>query len=207
MTVGPSPAQISDINAAVACAQNSGVPTVSVLAGTYSAVTVTGFQTVTIAGPTATAISDNQVVISSTNSAGTISFGTSNSKGLTLRSLNLMNTATTGGVGPAIGAKGSNLGIYTCAMMSSAQGVFTASYGTAIIANSLISGTDKLFYNYPTVYVFQSSISVSASGASIFYGKGSNIGGTNCKATVVIDSSSVQGNMRTLQLPVAPQVC
>ena len=140
-------------------------------------------------------------MVSSTNSAGVVSFGTSNGKGLTLRNLNLTNTATTGGVGPAIGAKGSNLGIYTCALTSSAQGVFTASYGTAIIANSAISGTDKLFYNYPSVYVFQSSISASASGASIFYGKGSNIGGTNYNATVVIDSSSVQGNNAYLATP------
>lgn len=201
VTVGPNPAQFTDINAAVAYAQNSGVPTVSVLAGTYSAITVTGSQMVTIAGPTASAVSDNQVVISSTNSAGTVSFGTSNGKGLTLRNLNLTNTATTGGVGPAIGAKGSNVGIYTCALTSSAQGVFTASYGTAIVANSIISGPDKLFYNYPTVYVFQSSITATASGASIFYGKGSNIGGTNYNATVIVDSSSVQGNNAYLATP------
>jgi hypothetical protein len=57
--------QFTAINAAVIAAQNSGIPTVTVLPGTYSeAVTVTGAATVTIVGATATPAADwsqNQV--------------------------------------------------------------------------------------------------------------------------------------------------
>lgn len=199
ITVAPSSAQFSDINAAVSYAQNSGIPSVSVLAGTYSAVTVLGTQTLTIAGPSAKAVSDNQVVITSNGATGSLSFGTSNGRGLTLRNLNLTNTASSS-VGPAISAKGVNVGIYTCALVSSAQGVYQASYGVTLIANSLIQGTDKLFYNYPTVYVYGSTIIPTTSGSSIFYGKGSAVSGVNYNATMVVDSSSVQGSTSNVYL-------
>jgi pectin methylesterase-like acyl-CoA thioesterase len=190
--VATASAQFTDINAAVSYAQKSGIPSISVLAGTYSAVTVAGTQTLTISGPSASAVSDNQVVITSNDVTGSVSFGTSAGRGLTLRNLNLTNTATTG-VGPAVNAKGVNLGIYTCALVSSAQGVYQASYGITVIANSLVQGTDKLFYNYPTAYIYGSTIIPTSSGSSIFYGKGAAISGVNYNATLVVDSSSVQG--------------
>lgn len=192
VTVAPTSAQFSDINAAVVYAQNSGIPSISVLAGTYSAVSIVGTQTLTISGPSATAVSDNKVVITSNGVDGSVNFGTSTGRGLTLRNLNMTNTATSG-VGPAISAKGVNVGIYTCALISSAQGVYSASYGTTVIANSYVQGTDKLFYSYMTVYVYASTIVPTSSGSSIFYGKGATIAGTNYNATLVVDSSSVQG--------------
>lgn len=192
-------AQFTDINAAVSYAQNSGIPSVYVLAGTYSAVTVAGTQTLTISGPSASAVSGNQVVITSNSAGGSLSFGTSGGRGLTLRNLNLTNTATTG-VGPAISARGINLGIYTCALVSSTQGVYQASYGTTLIANSLVQGTDKLFYNYPTVYVYGSTIVPTSSGSSIFFGKGAAISGVNYNATLVVDSSTVQGSASNVYL-------
>ena len=199
VTVAPSSAQFTDINAAVSFAQNSGIPSVSVLAGTYGPVTVVGTQTLTIAGPSATAVSDNQVVISSNGAAGSVSFGTANGRGLTLRNLNITNTATSN-VGPAINAKGVNLGIYTCALVSSAQGVYQATYGFTLIANSFIQGTDKLFYNYLTLYVYNSFIVPTSSGSSIFYGKGVANAGVNYNATLVVDSSSVQGSASNVYL-------
>lgn len=199
VTVAPTSAQFSDINAAVSYAQNSGIPSVSVLSGTYSAVTVMGTQILTIAGPSASAVADNQVVITSSGTTGSLSFGTSNGRGLTLRNLNLTNTATSG-VGPAISSKGVNVGVYTCALVSNAQGVYSASYGITLISNSYIKGTDKLFYNYPTVYVYASTIVPTSSGSSIFYGKGAIIGGTNYNATLVVDSSSVQGSASNVYL-------
>jgi pectin methylesterase-like acyl-CoA thioesterase len=153
----------------------------------------------TISGPSASTVSGNQVVITSNSAGGSISFGTSGGRGLTLRNLNLTNTATTG-VGPAISAKGINLGIYTCALVSSAQGVYQASYGVTLIANSLVQGTDKLFYNYPTVYAYRSTIVPTSSGSSIFYGKGAAISGVNYNATLVVDSSSVQGSASNVYL-------
>jgi hypothetical protein len=197
--VATASAQFTDINVAVVYAQKSGIPSISVLAGTYSAVTVAGTQTLTIAGPSASVVSDNQVVITSNNEIGSVSFGTSGGRGLTLRNLNLTNTATTG-VGPAINAKGINLGVYTCALVSSAQGVYQASYGITIIANSLVQGPDKLFYNYPTAYVYASTIVPTGSGNSIFYGKGNAISGVNYNATLVVDSSSVQGSASNVYL-------
>lgn len=200
VTVAPTSAQFSDVNAAVSYAQNSGIPTVSILAGTYSAVTIMGTQTITLAGPTASAVSDNQVVIASNGITGSLSFGTSNGRGLTLRNLNLTNSAASSGVGPAISAKGVDVGVYTCALISSAQGVYSASYGVTLIANSYIQGTDKLFYNYPTVYLYGSTIVPTVSGASIFYGKGATIGATSYNATLVVDSSSVQGSVSNVYL-------
>jgi len=200
ITVAPTSAQFSDVNAAVSYAQVSGIPSVSILAGTYSAVTIMGTQTVTLAGPTASAVSDNQVVITSNGATGSLNFGTSNGRGLTLRNLNLTNSAASAGVGPAISAKGVNVGIYTCALISSAQGVYSASYGVTLIANSYVQGTDKLFYNYPTVYLYGSTIVPTVSGSSIFYGKGAIIGSTNYNATLIVDSSSVQGSVSNVYL-------
>lgn len=190
VTVATASAQFTDINAAVQYAQNSGVPSVVVSAGTYSAITVTGTQTVTIVGPTATAVSDNQVVVSTSGTGAALSIGTSNTKGLTVRNLNFTNTATSG-VAPAVSMRGVNMAFYGCALISSASGVYSASYGIALIANSYVEGTDKLFYNYPTVYVFQSQIVPTASGSSIFYAKGATISGTNYNATLIADSSIV----------------
>lgn len=187
VTVGLTSAQFTDINSAVAYAQNSGIPTVSVQPGTYSAFTAMGSQTVTIAGPTATSVSDDQVVVYSSNTAGTVSFGTGNSKGVSLRNLNITNGASSSGLGPAVYAKGINLGIYTCALNSSAQGVYSASYGVTLIAKSYISGSDKLFYNSFTVYVYGSTLVPTMSETSIVYGKGATISGTNYNATVVVD--------------------
>jgi hypothetical protein len=192
VTVATASAQFTDINAAVSYAQKSGIPSVSVLPGTYTAVTVAGTQTLTISGPVASAVNRNLVVITSNNETGSVSFGTSAGRGLTLRNLNLTNTATTG-VGPALNAKGMNLGVYTCALVSGAQGVYQASYGITVIANSVVQGPDKLFYAYTTLYVYASAIVPTGSGNSIFFGKGNAISGVNYNASLVVDSSTVQG--------------
>jgi pectin methylesterase-like acyl-CoA thioesterase len=197
--VATASAQFTNINAAVSFAQKSGIPSISVLAGTYSAVTVAGTQTLTISGPSASAVSGNQVVIIASDEIGSVSFNTSGGHGLTLRNLNLTNTATTG-VGPALNAKGINLGVYTCALVSSTQGCYQAAYGYTIIANSLVQGPDKLFYNYPTVYVYASTIVPTGSGNSIFFGKGNAISGVNYNATLVVDSSFVQSSASNVYL-------
>jgi len=174
----------------VSYAQNSGVPSVVVAAGTYSTLTVAGTQTVTIVGPTATAVSDNSVVIASSGTVGSLVIGSNSIKGATFRNLNFTNTAASG-VGPAVAVRGSNIAFYGCALVSSAQGVYSASYGTALIADSYIEGTDKLFYNYPTAYIFRSTIVPTMSGASILYSKGATISGVTYNSSIVVDSSSV----------------
>lgn len=63
-----------------------------------------------------------------------------------------------------------------------------------------IEGSDKIFYNAPSMYVYQSTIVPLLSGASIVYSKGSSVGGTFYNSTVVFDTSSIvqkTGNSNT----------
>ncbi|KEQ58004.1 pectin lyase-like protein [Aureobasidium melanogenum CBS 110374] len=184
-------AQFTAINAAVNAAQNSGVPTVVVKAGTYSeSVAILGSQTVTIIGPTASSVAQNQVNIIASGANGVVSI-TSTNTGITLKNLNLTNLATSG-TAPALYVRGSKHGIYNCALISSSTGLYFSSFGTALIANSYLEGPDKLFANYPTVYVYGSTIVPTASNALIMYGKGYAPGTTTAgNATLVVDSSSV----------------
>ncbi|KEQ97991.1 carbohydrate esterase family 8 protein [Aureobasidium subglaciale EXF-2481] len=184
-------AQFTAINAAINAAQNSGIPTVVVKAGTYSeSIAISGTQTVTIIGPTASSVAQNQVVIIASGANGVVSIATSATKGVTFKNLNLTNTGT--GTAPAVSIRGSKHGFYNCALISNGAGVYSSSYGTALIANSYIEGSDKLFYNYPTVYVYGSIIVPTVGSASIMYAKGVAPGiANNGNSTIVVDSSSV----------------
>ncbi|KAJ4373116.1 hypothetical protein N0V83_003407 [Neocucurbitaria cava] len=188
--------QFTAINAAVSAAQLSGIPTVTVLAGTYSeAVTVTGTGTVTIVGATATSAADwtqNQVTLSYSSAALTI--GTSNSKGVTVRNLNIVNSATTSASTNAVtlSIRGYNIAFYGCSIVSPGATAISASYGLAFFANSYIEGSDKLFYNFPTAYVYKSTIVPLSSSASIVYNKGATVGSTFYNSSVVFDSSTIQ---------------
>ena len=188
-------AQFTAINAAINAAQNSGIPTVVVNAGTYSEIiAISGTQAVTVVGPTASSVAQNQVNIvasSNTQNTGVFNVAAGLTKGVTLRNLNLTNTATSN-TAPAAAVRGSKLGIYTCALVSGSTGVFFSSVGTALIVNSYIEGSDKLFANYPYVYVYGSTIVPTAPSALIMYGKGLAAGNGNVgNATLVVDSSSV----------------
>ncbi|KAH0261026.1 pectin lyase-like protein, partial [Aureobasidium melanogenum] len=201
-------AQFTAINAAVNAAQNSGVPTVVVKAGTYSeSIAVSGTQTVTIVGPTASSVAQNQVNIVASGTNGVVNIATSNTQGVTLKNLNLTNLATSG-TAPAVSVRGSKHGIYNCALVSSSYGVYYSAYGFALIASSYIEGTDKLFYNYPTVYVYGSTIVPTVSSASIMYAQGVAAGLSNAgNSTLVVDSSSVvqkAGNTNTYVYLAAP---
>ncbi|KAF3039014.1 hypothetical protein E8E12_006587 [Didymella heteroderae] len=184
--------QYTAINAAINAAQNSGVPTVTVLPGTYTeAVTVFGTATVTLVGATATAAADwsqNQVVIS--NAAAVLTIGTSNTKGVTLKNINFITTASTANAA-AVSLRGSNIAFYGCSIVSPGAIAVTSSYGLTVFANSRIEGTDKIFYNVPSMYVYKSTIIPLASGASIVYSKGGTVGTNFYNSTVVFDSSSI----------------
>jgi pectin methylesterase-like acyl-CoA thioesterase len=190
-------AQFTAIGAAVAAAQNSGIPTVSVLAGTYSeAVTVLGQATVTILGPSPTGVADystNQVTIEAP--ATPFSIGSSQAKGVTVRNINIVNSATTpaGTNAVAVSLRGSNIAFYGCSIVSPGATAISATYGLAFFANSYIEGSDKIFYNLPTAYVYNSTIVPLSSGALIVYSKGGTpTGGSFANSTVVFDSSSIQ---------------
>ncbi|TKA64029.1 hypothetical protein B0A55_10124, partial [Friedmanniomyces simplex] len=186
--------QFTAINAAIAYAQNSGYPTVSVLPGTYSeALTIQGTQTVTIAGPSATSYAGNQVVVAAAATGGVVSFNTQKSTGVTFKNVNVTNTfSPAGGKAPAVNMYGMNMAFYNCALVSTGTGAYTASFGTTLLYNSYIEGTDKLFYNYITLYVYGSTIVPTASSASIFYGQGYQTGGVWYNSSIVVDSSTVQ---------------
>jgi pectin methylesterase-like acyl-CoA thioesterase len=191
--------QFTAINAAIYAAQNSGIATVTVLPGTYTeAVTVSGTATVTIVGATATAAADwsqNQVTISNPSAALTI--GSNSAKGVTVRNINFVNSAPpSGGQAIVIFLRGSNTAFYGCSIVSTGQTPISVSTGTTFIANSYIEGTDKLFYNYPTIYVYNSTIVPLNTGANIIFNKGLTSGGLNpvliANSTVVFDSSTIQ---------------
>jgi pectin methylesterase-like acyl-CoA thioesterase len=188
--------QFTAIGAAVSAAQVSGIPTVTILAGTYSeAVTVTGTATVTIVGATASAAADwsqNEVTIS--YSSAPFSIGTSSAKGVTLRHINFINSATTSASTAAIALslRGDNIAFYGCSIVSPGATAISASYGLTLFANSYIEGSDKIFYNTPTIYVYNSIIVPLSSSASIVYNKGNTANGIFYNSTVVFDSSSIQ---------------
>ncbi|KAF2851568.1 carbohydrate esterase family 8 protein [Plenodomus tracheiphilus IPT5] len=180
--------QFTAINAGISAAQASGIPTVMVQSGVYTeAVTVLGTASVTIVGATATAAADwsqNQVTI--TNPLVPFSVTSSNLKGVTLRNLNLITTATGNAV--AVMLRGYNNALYGCSVVSPGATTVSAAYGLAFIANSYIEGSDKLFYNYPTIYLYKSTIVPTQSLASLVYNKGL----PSYNSTVVFDSCTVQ---------------
>jgi pectin methylesterase-like acyl-CoA thioesterase len=185
------------INVAVKAAQDSGIATVSVLPGTYSeAVTILGQATVTIAGPSPTAADDwseNKVTIAAT--VVPFSIGTDKIKGVTVRNINIVNSAAVSGGAnaPTLSLRGSNVAFYGCSIVSPGGTVVSATYGTAFFANSYIEGSNYLFYNLPTIYLYKSTIVPLSSSALIVYSKGGTPnGGTFANSTVVFDSSSIQ---------------
>ncbi|KAJ4344044.1 hypothetical protein N0V95_006422 [Ascochyta clinopodiicola] len=166
------------------------------LLGTYSeAVTIVGTATVTIVGATATSAADwsqNQVVIS--NVAAALTVGSSSAKGVTLRNVNFVNSASSG---PSVNAvvlalRGSNIAFYGCSIVSPGATAISASYGLTVFANSRIEGSDKIFYNVPSMYVYKSTIVPLSSGASIVYSKGATQNGVFYNSTVVFDSGSIE---------------
>lgn len=184
-------AQFTAVNAAVSAAFNSAIPSVIIKAGTYSeAITIQGTQTLTLVGPTATSFAQNQVVITANGTTGPLSFNTLSSNGVTFKNLNFTNTGTTSPA-PAVYVRGMNMAFYGCSLISAGTQVYYAGYGTALIANSYIEGTDKLFANKPTVYVYGSTIVPTSSNSLIMYNSGALLNGVNYNSTLVVDSSSV----------------
>jgi len=116
-------------------AQNSGIPSVVLQAGTYTeAITIQGTQTLTIAGPSASSYAGNQVVIAAAAaSTGVVSFNMQKSTGITFKNVNITNTLSpAGSKAPAVNMYGMNMGFYNCALISTGVGVYTASFGTTM---------------------------------------------------------------------------
>jgi pectin methylesterase-like acyl-CoA thioesterase len=183
--------QFTAIAAAVTAAQNSGIPTVTILPGTYTETVTVGQAPVTIVGATASAAADwsqNEVTIS--NPLAALNIGSSNAKGITLRNINFVNSATTGpgAQAAALILRGSNVAFYGCSIISSGTTVISVSTGTAFFANSYIEGSTQLIYNSLTTYVYNSTIVPLAAQAIIVYNKGTG----TANSTAVIDSSKIK---------------
>jgi pectin methylesterase-like acyl-CoA thioesterase len=129
------------------------------------------------------------VVIS--NAAAPLTIGTSNTKGVTLKNINFVTTASTANA-VAVSLRGSNIAFYGCSIISPGATAVTSSYGLTLFANSRIEGTDKIFYNVPSMYIYRSTIVPLSSGALIVYSKGANVGTNFYNSTVVFDSSSIE---------------
>lgn len=135
--------------------------------------------------------------------------GSSNAKGVTLRNLNFINSA---GTAPSVNAvvlalRGNNIAFYGCSILSPGATAISASYGIAFFANSRIEGSDKIFYNVPSIYVYKSTIVPLSSGSSIVYSKGASVNNVFYNSTVVFDSSSLEqksGNSNTGVYLAAP---
>ncbi|KAH5707674.1 pectinesterase [Parastagonospora nodorum] len=169
----------------------SGIPTVTVLAGTYTEAVTIGQASVTIVGVTATAAADwsqNQVTVS--NPAAALSIGSSNAEGITVRNINFVNSATTGAGAQAVALtlRGSNVAFYGCSIASPGTTVISVSTGTAFFANSYIEGSTQLFYNSLTTYVYNSTIVPLNPQAIVAYNKGT----ATANSTIVFDSSIIK---------------
>jgi len=197
--------QFTAINAAVLAAQNSAIPTVTVLPGTYSEfVSVTGAATVTIVGATATAAADwsqNQVTIAypAVYPAAVLGIGSSSAKGVTIRNINLVNSlavsASSNTNAVVVAVRAYNIAFYGCSIVSPGALAVSSSLGLTFFANSYFEGTDKIFYNVPTFYIYNSKIVPLNSGSSIVFSKGAvgaTAGSPFANSTVVIDSSSIE---------------
>lgn len=125
------------------------------------------------------------------NAAAPLTIGTSNTKGVTLKNINFVTTASTANA-VAVSLRGSNIAFYGCTVVSPGATAVTSSYGLTMFANSRIEGTDKIFYNVPSMYIYKSTIVPLSSGASIVYSKGGNVGTNFYNSTVVFDSSSIE---------------
>jgi hypothetical protein len=202
--------QFTAINAAVLAAQNSAIPTVTVLPGTYSEfVSVTGVATITIIGATATAAADwsqNQVTIAypAVYPAAVLGIGSNSAKGVTIRNINLVNSlavsASSNTNAVVVSVRGYNIAFYGCSITSPGALAVSSSLGLTFFANSYFEGTDKIFYNVPTFYIYNSKIVPLNSGSSIVFSKGAvgtTAGSPFANSTIVIDSSSIQQKLGT----------
>ncbi|XDG04539.1 hypothetical protein ABKA04_004154 [Annulohypoxylon sp. FPYF3050] len=193
--------QYTAIGAAIAAAQSSGIPTVTVQAGTYTeSITILGTATVTVVGATSTSTpqkrssnpsSTNLVTITNAGSSSApLTFSTSSSKGITWRNLDFQNTNASSTAGVAF-LRGSKHAFYSCSFVAAGSVAFTGSYASGVIANSYIEALDKPVSAYASLYIWSSTITATKNNAVLVYTKGALSGSTLYNSTVVFDSCAV----------------
>ncbi|KAK5127762.1 hypothetical protein LTR85_004878 [Meristemomyces frigidus] len=183
--------QFTAINPAISFAQNSGYPTVTVKAGTYSeTVSVVATQTVTIIGENASPSDYTQNKVTISNSSGPVTIGSNSVQGISWRNMNFVNGATTGTT-YAVSLRGTKNAFYDCSFVSAGAGVITSTLGITLISGGYVEGTDKVFYSYPGMYVYGTTIVATSSSALLVYSKGATVSNVFYNSTVVFDSCSL----------------
>jgi hypothetical protein len=130
---------------------------------------VQGTQTVTIAGPSASNVAGNQVVIAAAATNGVVSFNTQKSSGVTFRNVNITNSGPAGAKGPAVSLVGANMAFYQVALVSAGTGVYSSSLGSSFLSGCYIEGPDKLFYNYVRVLAGFTGMSARSTDSRAFH--------------------------------------
>ncbi|KAM0306744.1 hypothetical protein ACHAPM_001317 [Fusarium culmorum] len=181
------------INDAIKAAQTSGYPTVTVLAGTYTEnVVIEATPTVTIVGEASKKRDGSSAVVidNGGNSNPALSFSTASAAGITWRGIKFLNSLADNSVG-AVFLRGSKNAFYNCEIVSAGIAAITGSYASGIIANSYLEAQDKVIYNYPSLYVYGTTITATKSNALLVYNKGGLSGTTMYNSTVVLDTCQV----------------
>ncbi|KAF5691392.1 pectinesterase [Fusarium denticulatum] len=183
------------INDAIKAAQTSGYPTVTVLAGTYTEnVVIQATPTVTIVGEVSNkrdVSSTPKVVINNGGNANpALSFSTASAAGITWKNIKFSNTQA-GGSGGAVFLRGSKNAFYNCQFYAAGIAAITGSYASAIVANSYIEAADKVLYNYPSLYLYGTTVTATNSNGIIVYNKGALAGSTLYNSTVVFDTCNI----------------
>lgn len=188
------------INPAISYAQANAIPTVTVLAGTYTeAVSIAATATVTVVGATPTSTTQkrdsnawdpNEVILTNGGAASlplNMGVGT---KGMTWRNVNFVNSLT-GSSNGAVYIRGPKNAFYGCSFVSAGQVAITGNVAAAIIAYSYIEATNLVLYKYPSLYIFGSTITATGSSGLLTYTTGSTASGVLYNSTVVVDNSKV----------------
>ncbi|KAF5964452.1 pectinesterase [Fusarium bulbicola] len=183
------------INDAIKAAQTSGYPTVTVLAGTYTEnVVIQATPTVTIVGEVSNkrdVSSTPKVVIDNGGNANpAVSFSAASAAGITWKNIKFSNTQA-GGSGGAVFLRGSKNAFYNCQFYAAGIAAITGSYASAIVANSYIEAPDKVLYNFPSLYLYGTTVTATNSNGLIVYNKGGLSGSTLYNSTVVFDTCDI----------------
>ncbi|KAH7173412.1 pectin lyase fold/virulence factor [Fusarium flagelliforme] len=182
------------INDAIKAAQTSGYPTVTVLAGTYTEnVVIKATAAVTIAGETSKKRDGASGVVIEAATGDTnpaLSFNTDSAAGISWKNIKFSNSLTGNSAG-AVFLRGSKNAFYNCEFVSAGIAAITGSYASAIIANSYIEAQDKVFYDYPSLYLYGTTITATNSNALLVYNKGATSGSTLYNSTIVFDTCEV----------------
>ncbi|KAJ5609834.1 pectinesterase family protein [Penicillium herquei] len=179
--------QFTAIGDAIAYAQHNDIPTVTVLEGTYPAVTVSATPSVAVIGQSDDpgGFSGNKVTISEAGTALTISV---NVDGFTFANINFVDTASKGS---AVQIQGTKLAFYSCQFISAGPVGIETGLGLGLIANSYIEAQETAIDGKATLYLFRTSISPIESSALVLSTLGTTSDDVLYNSTIVFDRGTI----------------